>query len=439
MLSAFILLVLSELVGGRRCEVKAEYIVKTILFWNLWSFILVESLSVFNALNKKWIFWCWFFLDASLLVVVIRKTVYQGKNIWTLKGRDHKEEKNWLFKVLALTGVSVIILAVLTVPYNSDSMTYHLPRIAHWAQNQSVAHYAANDVRQIASPVLAEFINVQVYILSGEKDLLLNLLQTGSYIADAYLIYAISVKIGCRQKLATLAALLFMTMPIAFGEALNTQVDLFSTMWMLIFVFYFLDIYEQKEIIFSREIAIKCMGMAIAFSLGYLSKPSVNVGMAILLIILFVHCIKKKTCWLDLVKIVLCTIPIMLILLFPEMLRNIYTFSALGDPEVGEKQLVGTLRPNYLLVNMIKNFAYNWPNIYLYDSAKWMAEIVGIIADILRVDINDVSIAEHGMEYVMHQAPSYGHDTAINPLVMILATVCFGGGYAAYLQRQRDR
>lgn len=423
MLSAFILLnVMEGLIGGGE---KADHIIKAILFWNLWSFISTEILSELNALDKRGIFFCWLLLDAFLLFIIIRKMKFQERNTQILKGRGQKGDKNWIISVLALAGMSVMVLSILTVPYNSDSMTYHLPRIAHWAQNRTVAHYAANDVRQIASPVLAEFINVQVYILSGNKDYFLNLLQAGSYITDAYLVYVLSEKIGCSKKFALLAVLLFMTMPIAFGEALSTQVDLFSTIWMLIFVFYFLDVYEQNEIIFSREIIVKCMGMAVAIALGYLAKPSVNIGMAIFLFILFIHCINKKACWRDLAKIVLCIIPIILFLLFPELLRNIYTFNALSDPSVGEKQLVGTLRPNYLLVNMIKNFAYNWPNIYLYDSAKWMGEIVGIVAESFRVDLNDMSIAEHGVEYVMHQAPSYGHDTATNPLVIFLATISF--------------
>ncbi|MCM1135859.1 MAG: hypothetical protein NC400_09835, partial [Clostridium sp.] len=71
------------------------------------------------------------------------------------------------------------------------------------------------------------------------------------------------------------------------------------------------------------------------------------------------------------------------------------------------------------------NFAQNWPNIYLYDSAQWMSKIVMLFAKVLRVNINDESIAEDGMEYRLPEAPVYGHDIAINPVVVILATFCF--------------
>ena len=304
-------------------------------------------------------------------------------------------------------------------------MTYHLPRIAHWAQNQSVSHFATNDVRQLSSPVLAEFVNVQVYILSGKRDNLLNLLQAFSYLVNARMVYEIATKIGCRKKFAALATLLFMTMPIAFAEALTTQVDMFATVWLLLFVYYFIDLYEATETIADKKTLMTCIKLGFCVSLGYLAKPSVNIGMAILLFLLLFKCIKRKDKAAELIKLIIVAIPTVILPVLPELCRNYHTFMALSNPVTGARQLIGTLRPNYLFVNLIKNFAQNWPNIYLYDSSEWMAKIVMFIAVIFRVDINDVSIAEDGMTYTMQQAPSYGHDTAVNPVVVILATLFF--------------
>lgn len=73
---------------------------------------------------------------------------------------------------------------------------------------------------------------------------------------------------------------------------------------------------------------------------------------------------------------------------FAGKLRMIGTFHALSEPTAGERQLVGSLRPNYLFINMLKNFAHNWPNIYLYDSEEWMAKIVSVVARLCKVDID---------------------------------------------------
>lgn len=116
-------------------------------------------------------------------------------------------------------------------------MTYHLTRLPHWAQNGSIAHYVCHDISQIATPPLAEFVNLHIYILSGQNDYFVNLLQTFSYILAIFLIYKISLKIGCNQLFASLAALVFATTPIAFAEALTSQVDMFSGLWLVVFVY----------------------------------------------------------------------------------------------------------------------------------------------------------------------------------------------------------
>ena len=45
-----------------------------------------------------------------------------------------------------LAGLALLLVLILTTglasaPNNYDSMTYHLPRVMHWLQSESVAHY----------------------------------------------------------------------------------------------------------------------------------------------------------------------------------------------------------------------------------------------------------------------------------------------------------
>lgn len=426
MLIAFILLVIYIYQLGYR---KIDILTKALIFWNIWSFLLVEILSVHNYLTFTGLLVGWGSLDIVLITLIYRKSVHKtrggGYRQYPLSKLQRIGDLLWENKLSFIAAVIVVILALITVPYNSDSISYHLTRIAHWAQNKSVAHYAVNDVRQLASPILAEFINVQVYILSGKRDVLLNLLQAVSYMVNLVLIFAIAEKIGCEKKFASIAAFVFASMPIAFGEALNTQVDLFATIWLLIFTYYFLDIVECEVIAFKRKTLTSCMFMGISISFGYLSKPTVNVSMALLLVGLLVRCIIKRNSINELLKIFFCVIPIVVLLLMPELLRNYDTFSALTASETGAKQIIGTLRPNYVFINMIKNFVQNWSNVYIYGSNKWITEKVMALAYHMRVDINDPSISEGGREYIMNEPPAYGHDVAANPFVLILSTLFF--------------
>ena len=213
MLLAFILLVLVH-VKLRETGDKPAAFFECVVVWNLWSFMTVEVLSYAKMLTVQAaaISWGAFCL---LLVGCLMKAVRRGARVSGLFAElGHAVNNN---KLLWLTGIIVVILAFLTVPYNWDSMTYHLPRMMHWVQNRSVAHYAANDIRQLVSPVLAEFINVQVYLLSGERDIFWNLLQAVSYLVNAWIVYKIACKIGADNRYAYLSTLLFMTMTIAYS------------------------------------------------------------------------------------------------------------------------------------------------------------------------------------------------------------------------------
>lgn len=422
---------------------KIDIAIKSIIVWNCWSFFLVELLSYMKLLTSSYIIWGWCIFDVVLIVlIIIRAQIYKA-TVFSLRKIAKKDwewvicsiKSEWQIIVLLVTGIIVLLLAFLTVPYNWDSMTYHLPRIMHWIQNRSVAHYAANDVRQLASPVLAEFVNLQVYLLTGRRDVFFNFLQAVSYLADAWLIYEISKKIQTHKKYAVLAVFVFMTMPIAFAEALNTQVDLFATLWILIFMYYYIDLLEKKLIIADKETILKAVLMALSISFGYLTKPSVNVGMAFLLLILLIKCLFMHNRFQELFKLILIVIPFVFFPLLPEWFRNYQTFLALGDPTVGARQLIGTLQPNYIVVNTIKNFAHNFPSIYIFDSEILIRRIVSVIATILQVNLNDPTISEDGLEYIMKEPPVYGHDTATNPVILILAVFCF----LFYLIRNRKR
>lgn len=45
--------------------------------------------------------------------------------------------------------------------------TYHMSRVAHWAQNRNVEHYPTPIVRQLFQPPWAEFAILQSYVLTG--------------------------------------------------------------------------------------------------------------------------------------------------------------------------------------------------------------------------------------------------------------------------------
>lgn len=390
--------------------------------WTLFLFALTEILSVWHVLRFRVLFAAWGGLDILLLLAFAlqwKQAGFRVRKIWeNCKGKWDIRQVHYE-GILLFFGAVVFCLSFLTTPYNWDSMTYHLPRIAYWAQNRSVAHYATHSVRQIASPVLAEFVNLHVYILCRGHDLFFNLLQGISYLTCTVLVGGIAGRLSCNRGFRFLAMLLYMSMPIAYAEALTTQVDNFAAIWLLFFVYRLLDYTEETvPLRFDKTTAFRICTLGLCVAWGYLAKPSVCVGMVIFALWLLRVCIKRKDRVRDLAGLFFCALPCVAVPMLPEILRNFKTFGAYASPSAGAAQLVGTLRPNYLFVNMLKNLSFNMPTPLLKDGDIIFAKIAVKAAEFLRVELDAQCISEQGREYSLHEAGNYGCDTAVNPIVL---------------------
>ena len=435
---------------GLRADLLDSYI-EAGCVWTLYLFVLTEILSLGHLMRFRIGFMAWASLDmilAALLLVQcgrygrINKACFSwsacvkavrgckdgiGAACFYRQGREtvKREGKYLYYGITVLIGAAVLWLAYKTTPYNWDSMTYHLPRISYWIQNRSVEHYATNSIRQIASPVLAEFINLHVCILSRGGDELFNMLQAFSYITCAVLVNRITQKLGGSREFGFMAALIYMTMPIAYAEALTTQVDLFATVWLLFYVYILLDLVGQNENLkFERTAVSRVCVLAACVAWGYLSKPSVCFAMVIFALWLLIRCIIRKDRVWELFRLLLCAIPCVSLPLVPEILRNFRTFQSYANTIAGEKQMVATLQPAYLLVNFLKNFTFNMPTALIKNSERYLVKLAEKAAAVLCVELNAESIAENGMEFRLHTGNTYGHNTAINPIVMWLFLFC---------------
>lgn len=362
----------------------------------------------------------WVGVDLCLLYCQRKRLAEKVKKGFSL--RFILERKEWIF--LGLIGMAVFVMALRTVPYNWDSQTYHLPRIMHWAQNGSVEHYATNILRQVSSPVLAEFVNLHVYVLTG-SDLFFNLLQCISFLLGVFLVYEICGRIGGRRAGCFLSALLYLSMPIGFAEALTTQVDLYATLMLLVYVRLLMElILEERKLTASRENCGMVVLLSLSVAFGYLIKPSVLFGMLIFAIWLLLICIRRRDSLREILRLLGCAVPCLLAVLLPEFVRNYQTFHALASAGTGQRQLVGTLQPSYLLINFMKNLVYNLPVRFWKGGSETLAAVVGNLAALLGVKLNAPSISEDGRVFALHSAGEYRHDMALNPVIVWSFLIC---------------
>lgn len=404
---------------------KIERYVCAISMWTLCCFGITEILSVKSAISTKNLWISWILIDVVLLFLLLMR-YFKNKDIIERKGRIFQIRKRDLIKVLwGVFALGMLGTAIKMVPYNYDSMTYHMSRVFHWLRNGSVAHYASSINRQIASPVLGEFVNLHVYAMSGGRDWFVNLMQCGSYLTNGIFIYYLAKKLTCSKPYCMMASVLYYSLPIALAEAFSTQVDNYAALWMLGFVYLILDLLETKEnteISWRNAFRISVLGLCVAF--GYLTKPSVGVAMAFFALWLLICVIRRKDNIVSLGLYLLLGSCVLLVIVAPEIYRNIVTFGSISAPVAGQRQLIGTLHPKYVLVNFVKNFTFNMPTVWIYGSTELLWKAVLIFADILNVELNHPAISEDGRGFKVHAAQTYGQDTAVSPIIIYLLIGC---------------
>ena len=187
-------------------EDKVAGYIYAIAIWTLICFAMTEILSAFHMINTKILWLCWGIVVISLLVLNVIK--YRKSRLSVIKCLLWKTKIKREYLIGGIFSIVMLMLAVKTVPYNWDSMTYHLPRLVHWAQSGSVEYYATAIDRQVSSPLGGAYVNLHVYVMSGGSDRFLNLLQCCSFLTNGMLVYGIAKKIGCSRNYCNMAILL---------------------------------------------------------------------------------------------------------------------------------------------------------------------------------------------------------------------------------------
>jgi hypothetical protein len=186
------------------------------LSWAIVSYASAELLGAFGQIGFLPILAVWGAADAWLLY-----------RLWCLRARV---TAIWRFQIstglliVATIGVITLFVALTTAPNNWDSQTYHLPRVEHWIQNQSLAFYPTSISRQNEMGPVAEILLLQTRILGG-SDVFYPLVQWVSMVCAVAAVFRITRQLGGDEPQCWIAAVFLMTLPIGILESTSTQND----------------------------------------------------------------------------------------------------------------------------------------------------------------------------------------------------------------------
>lgn len=265
--------------------------------WGAIVTVITELGSLGRVLTQSLIWVAWLAVDLGLFLavaslarkrgVLIREEVRQW---WrAARGANFSE---WPWDARCYLGATValivfpILIALMFATTNWDSLTYHLPRIMHWVQQQSVDHFPTNNERQIEFGPWSAFASMMLYLLWG-NDRLINLVQccamAGSVIMVSFMVKALAsaggdTSVAQRHRRTSFACLVAVTLPMGLVQCINPQTDYTTTFWLCCLICFALALCRDP---LNRWYML---GAGLACGLGTLTKATMYLYAAPLII-----------------------------------------------------------------------------------------------------------------------------------------------------------
>lgn len=219
---------------GRRIGLpRREAVLVAAVLWGTLLALITETLSLFHAITPGWLIGCWLAATAAALVAAgMLRTAKRNSSHASVSISRRGTIEAWMLGTAAVLVLLLGIIGTISPPSNTDSMTYHLPRVMHWMQNRSVAHYATVHPPQLYQPPWAEFAILQLQVLTG-SDRLAFAVQWMSLIVCAVGAALLARKIGAGPRGQVMAVLFLVTVPGVVLQAYSTQNNLSVAMWLI--------------------------------------------------------------------------------------------------------------------------------------------------------------------------------------------------------------
>ncbi len=400
-------------------------LLSALVVWGVILTSITEFLSALKILNFAWVLVLWSIVNSILLIIFFRIHRKRGKSA----SNNIKLNIDELFKlpfasIILLSGIALIVIgvgvvAVMAAPNHSDSMEYHMSRVAHWIQNSSVVHYPTHTVFQLYQNPWSEFAITHLQILSG-GDRFANLIQWGSMLSSIVGVSLIASQLGSNFRGQILASIVCATIPMGILQGSSTNNDYVISLWLVCFAHFTLLIIKDGA------------------KITNISRLGASLGLAILTkgtayIYAFPFCIWLslwgiKNLGLRVWKPFITVLFIILAINFGHYTRNTILFGSplgLSSAEINETFslaifISGVTRNLALHADIVRNL--NLEKV-ITATTGLTEKLIQIIHFFLGLDVSDPRITSPKVAKFYVPALSLYEDTAGNPLHLLLIFV----------------
>ena len=247
-----------------------ESVLTAAVAWGVAVAAITEGLSLFGLLSFAWVLAAWLVLLAVLGIIHrASPSAVPAPSAWPWPDRWSLIVLAGLIPIVVATG----LIAVLAPPNTQDALIYHMARVAHWAQNASVAHYPTHIPRQLHLAPWAEFAILQLQVLTG-GDRLANLIQWLAMLGCVLGVTRIAEQFGAGARGQILAGVFCATIPMGILQATSTQNDYVLSFWLVCFVHFGRALATPGE---GRSATTKAWAAGATLGLAILTKGTAYV------------------------------------------------------------------------------------------------------------------------------------------------------------------
>ncbi|MDX2097730.1 MAG: hypothetical protein SFW36_08125 [Leptolyngbyaceae cyanobacterium bins.59] len=305
------------------------------------------------------------------------------------------------------------LVAIVAPPNTWDVMTYHLPRVVHWMQNQGVMHYPTSYLPQLYHGPFSEFSLTHLYLLS-DSDQLVNLPQWSAMVGCLIGISLVAQGLGADGKGQLWAALVCATIPMGIFQASGAKNDYILAFWLVGLAYHLLRLQTQGMTFLDILLFGSCLGLAL-FTKGTAYLFSVPFVIWFAGISIKQH---RQRSWQ----------PILLVLLIAILINSghyLRNFDLFGTPITTggqERYSNEVINLASLVSNVVRNLSLHTLLPFDSPSNQWVEQSANFIHRIVGIAPNDPRVTWQGTQFFvpMLATRQWTEDLIGNPLHLLL-------------------
>lgn len=322
-----------------------------------------------------------------------------------------------VFGVVVILGVTCA-LGLAYAPTNFDALTYHLSRVAHWAQNGSVAFYPTSIDRQNFLEPFAEYVIAQFYMLAGGDRLAFGaqwLAFFGCILGASY----VAELLGGKPRAQVWAAVFAASLPMGILQASGAQNDLVASFWLVCVAVFALRLMKPGA-------GKPADALLFAISLGLALLTKATLRMYALPFVVWVAVWMLRRARLSAIPKLAGIACVVILINAPFVSRNYSLFGAALMPPARVGNFTNAVvTPGVVVSNVLRNVALHFGVPRADLNRQFIAQPVIAIHQALGLDASDPRATYDGTRFAVSDVANF-EDTSGNPLHVALAAAALG-------------